>query len=76
LDGIDDQYAGLDGFDMLQDELRKIPGVDKLLSEPPIVTLKKEFGNELVTYAVRVILDKARREIFSGASAKGHLIYE
>ncbi|OGU29998.1 MAG: L-seryl-tRNA(Sec) selenium transferase, partial [Ignavibacteria bacterium GWA2_35_9] len=55
---------------MLQDELRKIPGVDKLLSEPPIVTLKKEFGNELVTYAVRVILDKARREIFSGASAK------
>jgi len=55
---------------MQQDELRKIPGVDKLLFESSIITLKKEFGNELVTYAVRVILDKARREIFSGASAK------
>jgi L-seryl-tRNA(Ser) seleniumtransferase len=55
---------------MQQDELRKIPGVDKLLAEPSIIALKKEYGNELVTYAVRVVIDKVRQEIFNGASAK------
>jgi len=55
---------------MQQDELRKIPGVDKFLSQPTLIKLKELFGSELVTYSVRRVFDKAREEILNGAKAK------
>lgn len=62
---------------MEKNELRKLPGVDKLLLVPSILILKEEFGIELVTYAVRIVLEKARENIFNGVVAKSiHKISE
>jgi L-seryl-tRNA(Ser) seleniumtransferase len=55
---------------MTQDELRKIPAVDKLLSHPSLLKLKELFGGELVTYSVRNVLDKERSRIIDGKKSK------
>ncbi|MBK7380997.1 MAG: L-seryl-tRNA(Sec) selenium transferase [Ignavibacteriales bacterium] len=55
---------------MQNDELRKLPGVDKLLLEPSTLLLKEQFGIELITYAARIVLEKARENIFHGANAE------
>lgn len=55
---------------MLQEELRKIPGVDKLLHEPALANLSNELGSELVTYSIRLVLDAEREKVFNGANAK------
>ena len=55
---------------MIQDELRKIPAVDKLLSHPSVLKLKELVGNELVTYSVRNVLDKERSSIIDGKKSK------
>jgi L-seryl-tRNA(Ser) seleniumtransferase len=54
---------------MINDELKKIPAVDKLLSHPYLLKLKELFGNELVTYVIRKILDKERSNILAGEKA-------
>lgn len=54
---------------MLQDELRKIPGVDKLLHEPELAKLASQVGTELVTYSIRLVLEAEREKVFSGSSA-------
>lgn len=51
---------------MEQDELRKIPAVDKLLSHPTLLKYKELFGIELVTYSARSVLDKERSRILDG----------
>lgn len=51
---------------MEQDELRKIPAVDKLLSHPTLLNYKELFGSELVTYSARSVLDKERSRILDG----------
>jgi len=55
---------------MQQDELKKIPGVDKFLLEPSIVKLNETLDSHLVTSIVREVLSKAREEILKGGRAK------
>ncbi|MFC1770320.1 L-seryl-tRNA(Sec) selenium transferase [Candidatus Margulisiibacteriota bacterium] len=43
--------------------MRKLPGVDTLLTETPIKDLIQKFSQELVVYSIRSILDKARADI-------------
>lgn len=57
---------------MQQDELKKIPGVDKLLQDPLISNLKDKVGVELITYAIRLSLENARKKIFSGAEIQSN----
>lgn len=56
---------------MLQDELRKIPGVDKLLHEPELAKLASQVGTELVTYSIRLVLEAEREKVFSGSPSNG-----
>ena len=55
---------------MLQDELKKIPAVDKLLLQPSILKLKETCDSNLITNLVRNVLTKEREEILSGSKAK------
>ena len=52
-----------------QQEFRKLPAVDLLLNEAPIMLLSAEYGAALVTDTVRELLDTARAAIGRGASA-------
>lgn len=50
----------------VQNRLRKLPGVDKLLQDPHLQELKSQYGIQLVTSAVRQILAEERNEILAG----------
>ncbi len=50
----------------MKEELKKIPGVDKLLLDHEIIKLKEKYGVELVTFAIRQILPKIRDKILKG----------
>ena len=54
---------------MQNEELKKIPGVDKLLNQPVILKLKEKFGLELVTYAIRQTLKQIREQVVQGEQA-------
>ncbi|HBS85543.1 MAG: L-seryl-tRNA(Sec) selenium transferase [Bacteroidetes bacterium GWF2_38_335] len=51
-----------------QSELKKLPGVDKLLNVPEIKTLEGLYGKNLTAYAVRSVIDDFRSLILSGQS--------
>jgi len=55
---------------MTQDELRKIPSVDKLLSHPSLLKIKESVGGELVTYSIRNVLDVERTRILDGKKSR------
>jgi len=50
----------------MQAELRRLPGVDRLLQEETIGELIERHGHELVVYAARCALDEARQGILAG----------
>ncbi|MGD2207059.1 MAG: L-seryl-tRNA(Sec) selenium transferase [Anaerolineae bacterium] len=50
----------------LQEELRKLPSVDRLLQEEPVAELVMQWGHELTTDAVRDALDAARQAVLGG----------
>ena len=50
----------------MQEELRKLPGVDRLLQEGSIQTLAAEYGHDLTVEAIRYALDLARQGIMAG----------
>jgi len=50
----------------MKEEMRKIPGVDKLLISGEIKELLGQYGSELVTFSIRKVLDKIRAEILTG----------
>ena len=50
-------------------EFRNLPAVDKLLQRPEIAALAAEYGNGLITAAIRAELDAARVAIHNGQSA-------
>mgnify|MGYP001814176113 CR=1 FL=1 len=50
----------------IQEELRKLPSVDRLLQEEAIATLVARWGHELTVEAAREALDTARDAIRSG----------
>ncbi|MCK4696624.1 MAG: L-seryl-tRNA(Sec) selenium transferase, partial [Candidatus Cloacimonetes bacterium] len=58
----------------MNNELKKIPGVDKLLSHPVIIPIITKYGNELVTYTIRRILDEEREKILNGKLASSNEI--
>lgn len=53
----------------MKDELRKIPGIDKLIKIPEIVGLEKCHGNELVRFCLREVIDHIRLSVLSGGKA-------
>lgn len=63
---------------MEKDELKKIPAVDKLLSNPSLLNLKEIVGTELVTFSVRNVLDEERSKILKGKKSRstGKIIEE
>ena len=53
---------------MKQEILKQIPGVDKLLNEPEVKKLSDKFGNELVVYSIRNVLEEVRENAFLNAT--------
>ena len=53
----------------MKEEMRKIPGVDKLLNNEVIKELTGLYGYELVTYSIRKVLNKIRTNILAGDKA-------
>jgi L-seryl-tRNA(Ser) seleniumtransferase len=50
----------------MQEELRKLPGVDRLLQERATQALAEEYGHDLTVEAIRQALDLARQAIMAG----------
>ncbi len=50
----------------VQDELRKLPSVDRLLRAPELAQVVADWGHELVTDAIRRAVDRAREAVLSG----------
>ena len=50
----------------MQEKLRKIPGVDKLLNHPKLKKIKYEFGKEIVVYCIRTVLQNIRKQALQG----------
>ncbi len=50
----------------VQDELRKLPSVDRLLRAPELAQVIADWGHELVTDAIRRAVDRAREAVLSG----------
>ncbi len=53
----------------MKEEMRKIPGVDKLLNNNEIKELIGLYGFELVTFSIRKVLDGIRKNILAGEKA-------
>ncbi len=53
----------------MNEEMQKIPGVDKLLNNNEIKELIGLYGHELVTFSIRKTLDKIRKAILAGEKA-------
>jgi L-seryl-tRNA(Ser) seleniumtransferase len=51
----------------MSDELRKLPGVDRLLQEPAVQNLIQAYGHELTVEGLRHALDATRDQIRGGA---------
>jgi L-seryl-tRNA(Ser) seleniumtransferase len=60
----------------LQDKLRHIPSVDKLLSEPLIVQLQKKYSDEMLKRAIRIALDNLRKEVLAGSASEAEFTPE
>ena len=50
----------------MREELRKLPGVDRLLQERAVQALAEEYGRDLTVEAIRQTLDLARQGIMAG----------
>ncbi|MDO9578761.1 MAG: L-seryl-tRNA(Sec) selenium transferase [Candidatus Cloacimonadales bacterium] len=55
----------------MKEELKKIPGVDKLLNEAEIKKLKDKFGEELVKFAIREAVETERESVLAGKEFSG-----
>ncbi|MCD4820340.1 MAG: L-seryl-tRNA(Sec) selenium transferase [Candidatus Cloacimonetes bacterium] len=56
-------------------ELRKLPGVDKLLIYPEIINMIEIYGNELVKYTLRLNLYIVRKEIISEENSYDEIVF-
>ncbi len=48
--------------------LRRLPSVDRLLGQPGIAPLSRDYGHEAVVYAIRKVLGRVREELTDGGS--------
>ena len=55
--------------DEMQQKLRSLPGVDRMLAHPALASVREAYGRELMTHAVRSAIAHARQRILSGGSA-------
>jgi len=55
-----------EGRDKMREELRKLPGVDRLLQEEDMRTLTEKYGHDLTVEAIRQALDLTRQAIMAG----------
>ncbi|MHB1294767.1 MAG: L-seryl-tRNA(Sec) selenium transferase [Anaerolineae bacterium] len=55
----------------MQAELRKLPGVDKLMQETRIAALAQEHGRDLSLQLVREVLEDVRQNVLAGQSYPG-----
>ena len=55
----------------MKEELKKIPGVDRLLNEADIKKLIEEFGEELVKFAIRETVINERKNVQAGNEFSG-----
>ncbi|MCK5051903.1 MAG: L-seryl-tRNA(Sec) selenium transferase [Candidatus Cloacimonetes bacterium] len=53
----------------MNEEMQKIPGVDKLLNDNEIKKLIGLYGSDLVTFSIRKVLDEIRTNILAGEKA-------
>jgi len=56
----------------MKQELRHLPGVDRLLSAPRLQALESRYGHDALVETVRAVLDQSRKEILAGHPAPGH----
>jgi L-seryl-tRNA(Ser) seleniumtransferase len=54
----------------LQDKLRLIPSVDKLMADPNLAPLRERYSDEIVKRMVRAALDDLRREVPKGGAVE------
>jgi len=52
-----------------KEELKNLPGVDKLLCHSDIKKLIESFGKKLTTYSIRITINHFRKEILSGKNS-------
>ena len=52
-----------------REELKSLPGVDKVLQLPEIKNLIERYNLSLVTYVIRTVINNSRNEILSGKQA-------
>jgi L-seryl-tRNA(Ser) seleniumtransferase len=50
----------------MQDELRKLPSVDKLLQQDPLPEMVDKHGHQIVAQAIRLELNSARQQVLDG----------
>jgi L-seryl-tRNA(Ser) seleniumtransferase len=55
----------------MQDELRKLPSVDKILQQEAMVSLVNMHGHQMVTEVIRAELNFARQQVLDGHHAPG-----
>ena len=48
--------------EIVNEKLRKLPGVDKLLNQSEILKLTNKYGVDLVTYSIRQVLGRSREK--------------
>lgn len=53
----------------MKDELRKIPGIDKLIKISEIVELEQQHGDELVRFCLREVVNNIRHSVLTGQKA-------
>jgi L-seryl-tRNA(Ser) seleniumtransferase len=56
----------------LQDELRKLPSVDRLLQQEAVADLATQWGHDLTVEVARETLDAARQDIREGGACPPH----
>ncbi len=54
----------------LQDKLRLIPSVDKLMADPNLAPLREKYSDETVKRMVRAALDDLRKEVVKGTAGE------
>jgi L-seryl-tRNA(Ser) seleniumtransferase len=58
-------------MDKKQELLRNLPGVDILLNDPELKILSEDYGQELVTYCIRRVLDNTRKLVLETGDLPG-----
>lgn len=56
----------------MKEELRRLPSVNELLSEPPLQAMESRYGHDVLVEVARTVLDEAREKILAGHPAPAY----